>query len=83
VAFFDFEHQDPYIVPSMVIFKPQMGNQFFSFQPSLLQRILVENHPATPNIRALNAGARTVFIFVFDTVQDASFYDTGSQYLSA
>jgi len=24
----------------------------------------VENHPATPNIQALNAGARTVFIKV-------------------
>src|SRR3712207_8604329 len=35
-----------------------------STSPSLLPRILVENHPLTPSIRVLNIGANTVFIKV-------------------
>src|SRR6266581_2849917 len=40
-----------------------------STSPSRLPRMLVEYHPASPSIRALNAGASTVFIIVWPVLK--------------
>src|SRR5215831_11447183 len=40
-----------------------------STSPSRLPRMLVENQPRTPNIRALKAGAMTVFIKVWPVLK--------------